>query len=243
MNPRLGSLVARNRFGLLLVILVLFLLMLPVSSLPRTDSARVVPHVLEVLLFITVLIAAVGSITKTSVGRTFAVVLGLPAAVLSFLTRVFSSDAFEIVRYGFAAAALGYAVFEILKFVFTRQRVTADTVCASLCVYLLLGVVWAVAYSAVAVLNPAAFVLALPGAGSTAEMRFGRGDSINSLYFSLATLTTLGYGDIVPISPTARVLATLEAIMGQLYLTVLVARLVGLNIVRSDGDRRIPGPA
>ena len=54
------------------------------------------------------------------------------------------------------------------------------------------------------------------------------------VYYSFVTLTTLGYGDIVPVSPSARALATLEALTGQLYLTVLVARLVGLHITHSS---------
>jgi hypothetical protein len=63
-------------------------------------------------------------------------------------------------------------------------------------------------------------------------MRAGRGET-TLLYFSFATLTTLGYGDIVPTSPISRMLASLEAIAGQLYLAVLVARLVGMHIVYS----------
>ncbi len=57
------------------------------------------------------------------------------------------------------------------------------------------------------------------------------------LYFSFSTLTTLGYGDIVPVSPLARMLTSVEAITGQLYLTVLVARLVGLHITESLSQR------
>jgi voltage-gated potassium channel Kch len=56
-------------------------------------------------------------------------------------------------------------------------------------------------------------------------------------YFSFSTLTTVGYGDIVPRSNAARTLAELEAITGQIYLAVLVARLVGLHIVDSSGSR------
>ncbi len=57
------------------------------------------------------------------------------------------------------------------------------------------------------------------------------------VYYSFVTLTTLGYGDIVPVNPSVRALATLEAITGQLYLTVLVARLVGLHITHSSQRR------
>jgi hypothetical protein len=56
-------------------------------------------------------------------------------------------------------------------------------------------------------------------------------------YFSFITLTTVGYGDIVPHSPAARTLAALEAITGQIYLTVLVARLVGLHIVHAHTSK------
>jgi voltage-gated potassium channel Kch len=55
-------------------------------------------------------------------------------------------------------------------------------------------------------------------------------------YFSFMTLTTVGYGDVLPRSDAARTLAALEAVMGQIYLTVLVARLVGLHIVHSHGS-------
>ena len=64
-------------------------------------------------------------------------------------------------------------------------------------------------------------------------MDAGRPGETTSLYFSFATLTTHGYGDIVPTSPISRMLASMEAITGQLYLAVLVARLVGMHIVYS----------
>ncbi len=68
-------------------------------------------------------------------------------------------------------------------------------------------------------------------------MRFGGDDSTAVIYYSFVTLTTLGYGDIVPISPAARVLATGEAVIGQIYLTVLVARFVGMHIAQEMARR------
>src|SRR5262249_2707627 len=101
---------------------------------------------------------------------------------------------------------------------------------ASLCVYLLLGVVWSLAYAVVAILDPAAFRLALQtGAFTTGLPAQTEGQSA-ALYFSFATLTTLGSGFITPISPVTCMLTTLEAVTGQFYLAVLVARLVGLQI-------------
>jgi hypothetical protein len=75
------------------------------------------------------------------------------------------------------------------------------------------------------------------------QMRIGTGQPVGVLYFSFVTLTTLGYGDVVPTSPVTRTLASLEAITGQLYLTVLVARLVGLHIAESLGQRGGPDGA
>ena len=67
-------------------------------------------------------------------------------------------------------------------------------------------------------------------------MRLGKEPAGVEFYYSLVTMTTLGYGDIVPVTPAARSLTTLEAVVGQLYLAVLVARLVGLHV--ADSIRR-----
>ena len=74
----------------------------------------------------------------------------------------------------------------------------------------------------------------VPGPFRTAQE--GTQTSAPMIYFSFVTLTTLGYGDIVPLSPAARALAMVEALLGQLYLTVLVARLVGLHITHSQQE-------
>ena len=102
--------------------------------------------------------------------------------------------------------------------------VTTDKIFAAVCVYLLIGLAWTFAYALVDALNPHSFV-ALSAAGH--EKYIIR--VLELRYFSFMTLTTVGYGDIVPHSTAARTLAALEAIVGQIYLTVLVARLVGLH--------------
>jgi Ion channel len=89
--------------------------------------------------------------------------------------------------------------------------------------YLLLGVAWAHAYSLVSLLRPGAF------SGAAAA-----GDGPRAfLYFSFVTLTTVGYGDVLPVHPAARSLAMLEAVIGPLYLAILLARLVSLALVRA----------
>lgn len=93
----------------------------------------------------------------------------------------------------------------------------------AICVYFMIGLLWALIFSTLELLQPGSF-----------QMPQGQGTELSHFsYYSYVTLTTLGYGDITPISPPARSLALLEAIMGPLYIAVLIARLVGIHIVQS----------
>ena len=130
------------------------------------------------------------------------------------------------------ALFLFYVVFVTFKYLFRKQRVTVETINAALCVYLLLGIVWSFAYSLVDTLEPGSFKSALFDEG-VEFMRLGGEASFYPIYYSLVTLTTLGYGDIVPVSRAASMLAVLEAMTGQVYLAVLVARLVGLHVAQA----------
>ena len=115
----------------------------------------------------------------------------------------------------------------------TSDRVSGDTLRGAVCVYVLLGVAWAVAYRFVGFLEPDAFNIA----GHFVDQ--GRSLALH-IYFSFVTLTTLGYGDISPISPIARTLALLEAAAGQIYVAITIARLVSMYIAdrgsRADGE-------
>ena len=117
----------------------------------------------------------------------------------------------------------------ILAYVLHSGRVTSDKIFAAISVYLLLGFAWTYAYALLDDMQPGSF------ADSTET---GRTDYVAHVmqlrYFSFVTLTTLGYGDVLPRSSAARTMATLEAVMGQIYLAVLVARLVGLHIVHAS---------
>jgi voltage-gated potassium channel Kch len=95
---------------------------------------------------------------------------------------------------------------------------------------------WAAFFTLFDLVNPGAFQLPGGDSGGSTEHALNGMVSSDMLYFSPVTLTTLGYGDIVPASRMARILAVLEAMAGQIYLTVLVARLVGLHISHSVSD-------
>lgn len=108
------------------------------------------------------------------------------------------------------------AVYFILRDILFSSKVTIDTIRGSICVYLLIGFVWALLYGIVASVNPQSFSQLI-----VFEESFGK-----AVYFSFTTLTTLGYGDILPVSPLAKMLTNLEAIIGQLYPSILIAILV-----------------
>jgi hypothetical protein len=98
--------------------------------------------------------------------------------------------------------------------------ITLHRIQGGVAAYLLLGVAWAHAYSLIAVLRPGAFSGAAAAADSPRAF----------LYFSFVTLTTVGYGDVLPVHPAARSLAMLEAVTGPLYLAILLARLVSMAV-------------
>jgi Ion channel len=105
--------------------------------------------------------------------------------------------------------------------VFGSHTVTKDRISGAIAVYILAGLVWADVYQLVMLYVPRAFagILTLEGAV----------DRSTWVYFSFATLTTVGYGDIVPVAPIVRSLSNLEALIGQLYPAIVLARLVSLQ--------------
>ncbi|MGD1852409.1 MAG: ion channel [Cyanophyceae cyanobacterium] len=123
---------------------------------------------------------------------------------------------------GIYALYLGGAAYWISDDIFKNPKASLDTVRGGVSVYLLLGFVWALLYGIVSLLDMHAFSPSLILDDSL----------LTAMHFSFTTLTTLGYGDIVPKSPLALVLTNLEAIAGQMYSTIFIAILVGGYLAR-----------
>jgi hypothetical protein len=121
-----------------------------------------------------------------------------------------------------------FTILAIMRRVFSESRVTINTITGSIAVYLLIGILWIFLYYVTAALTHNAF---------NKEMIGGSLKGPEIFYFSFTTLTTLGYGDVVPTNYFSRVLACVEAICGQIFLTVFVARLVGLHIVHETRQK------
>ncbi len=118
---------------------------------------------------------------------------------------------------------IGYVVLHLFGYILRAPRVNREILCTVVANYLMLGLLWAFGFTIVAGVNPDAFVVTYgdPTAGHVMK-------GVNSMYFSFATLCTIGYGDIVPVSNIARMLSIMEAVAGMFYMTMLVARLVAL---------------
>ncbi|MCX5905513.1 MAG: potassium channel family protein [Proteobacteria bacterium] len=114
----------------------------------------------------------------------------------------------------------------VLVQVFRAGPITIHRITGAIAVYLLIGLMWAFVYQLIELQFPAAFKLPASMGTYTADTL-----QSNLLYFSFVTLTTLGYGDILAVHPSARMLVMLEALTGQLFPAILLARLVSLEIM------------
>jgi hypothetical protein len=132
---------------------------------------------------------------------------------------------------------LGFAVIVILRNLFEGTAISGDAVLGGLCGYIIAAAMWANLYAIIEILLPGSFALS-PALAQDLPTWQGRQALFN--YFSLVTLTTMGYGDVVPVRPPATALAPLEAIFGQFYIAVVVAQLVGLRLAQASGPTAPP---
>jgi hypothetical protein len=114
-------------------------------------------------------------------------------------------------------------IANILAFMLKSEEVTREVIYAAVLLYLLAALMWAFAYTFLELLDPTSFNIAL----SQPEAYL-----LVFQYYSFVTITTLGYGDITPVTEVAKAFSVLEAVVGQLYLVIVVAWLVGMYVSR-----------
>src|SRR4029453_9042775 len=210
-----------RHLALLICILLLFI------SAPFVDTSRYGVVIINRIAAV-VLITASYALSERKYLFTIAIVLSVISVAATGLVLAFRQHWGVIASHCFLIFSIGFFAVSFSGYVLRSGRVTTDKIFAAVCVYLLIGFAWTFAYALLEEIASGSFA-AVP------EM--GRNDPVARVqrlrYFSFVTLTTVGYGDILPRSLAARTMAVLEAVMGQIYLTVLVARLVGLHIVHS----------
>jgi len=187
------------------------------------------------LMLAAVLVTALVETVRARRNVIAALVLGLPA-VVSRIVSAFVSDA-PALNGAIAiitATFFGFLIWNLLHDLYTSDRPTSERIFGALCAYIFIGLLFAVFYAHMEYRNPGSF--------GTSQDVFAEDVMEESnlfplfTYFSFVTLTTLGYGDISPVAEAARTLAWFEALLGQLYLAVMVAGFVAIHI--SEGMRK-----
>jgi len=215
----------RGRFtGLTIVLLTLALVVNAIHD----------PYIRELLVdlvFSIVVVFAIWTVGRRL--RTVTAVLSVFGILCQWSLRVGGTPLSRALVFAFVAAFLAFLTLVILISVFREETVTSDVIMGALCAYFLMGVTWGTAYALVALLSPGAFSVS-PTLAAAAQWGVPTTPMTPLMqYYSFGALSTLGAGDITPISGEARTLSVIEAIAGQLYLTILIARLVGIHTARS----------
>lgn len=166
-----------------------------------------------------ILLSAAAAVAERRALPVAAAILCLIAIVVRWSEWFVPAGLSPVVREFSALTALVMLTGIVGARVFGGGTVTADRIMAAVALYLLIGFDWAVAYELVALHTPVAFAGTIVSTHGPERW----------VYFSFVTLTTVGYGDITPVARAARSLAVLEALTGQLYPAVILARLVSLR--------------
>jgi ion channel len=211
----------RNPLLSLLMALLALLLLYPFFA------SRVMAHVLWDICSSAILLLGIYAISHVRRHVAIAAVLGLIVLGTRWSGYVIDNDGLLLVNYGLGVIFFTFTACLLLADVLRKGAVTADKIYGALCVYLLIGLTWGFMFLTLEGVQPGSFLL------GQARLSGIEKDPAALVYFSFVTLSTVGYGDITPLSPPARAFAFMEAIIGQIYLAVLVARLVGLHIASS----------
>jgi hypothetical protein len=218
-----------NHFIYMLLALLIFLIVLPIADDFRTLSYGV----LQGLGFSCLFLVGIWSLRNSGVWFKVGLTLVTAGTVLNIIA-IRSGERFDLIAALIALMLyLGLAIWTALRQILFSTAISLNRLTGAICVYLLLGTIWALAYSLVE--------LASPGSFSGIDVPLSHRWDMDWLYFSFTTLTTLGFGDITPLSNTARVLVYAQAIVGVFYMAMLVASLVSVHLAeRTDAKRPKP---
>jgi cbb3-type cytochrome oxidase subunit 3 len=216
-----------NNFSSLLIALLIFVIGIPIAS----DLDLISLQMSRVLGASSLL--AVGVWSLRGAGRLYSagMLAAITGIVLVILSIVRDSDMLHVIALLAMFVFLLLATINAFRQIAVGNDISPNRIVGAVCVYLLLGVMWSIAYNVLEYLQPDSF----KGLTELVSPAWNP----DWIYFSFVTITTLGYGDITPLTQTARSLTVAEAIVGQFYIAVLVAGLVSAYISskRDSNDR------
>jgi len=203
------------------LLIALVLLIIATAFVQDVHDGDLIEPVLVTLVYLSALWA------MSARRRTFvlAIVLVVPALAAKWIDH-FRPDVLPpglFILIGMLCMA--FIFIDLLRFILRTPHVDAQVLCAGIAGYLMLVILWTAAYIFVWRISSDAFAFNSPGASN-------RMDPFTAMYFSFTVLSTVGFGDIVPVAKAARLLSVLEATTGLFYVTILISRLVGLYAPR-----------
>jgi hypothetical protein len=215
----------RYKYLNLLIAQLLLSFISPLFS--STPYARSVVDLAITIVFFTAIVV----VSNTRKHLIIGMILMVPTLIMTWGIKLYHVQSLELITLVGSVIFFCYIATLILIDTLKVKMVTLDTIAAGICVYMFFGNICGFMYAIVGRIDPNAF--SIPAA-TASYLGTTISDISSAMYFSFVTLTTLGYGDITPINEFARSLAFLEAAMGQIYLTVLIASLVGVHISTTD---------
>jgi hypothetical protein len=215
---RFSEVIFRGRFVYLLIFILLLIAIQPIDEAVGRFGV--------VLDFIVsaILLSAIYVISGKKNHIVIGVLLAAPLLLSLWSAYFFKHEWLPIIGLLCGIAFFAFIIVIILRFIFKQDEISGDLIAGAAVVYLLMAIMWAFAYRVIEIIDPGSFSLAQ---GHSLEHQF------SFQYYSFVTLTTLGYGDIFPISTAAKACAILEAVIGQLYLVITIAWLMGVHISQS----------
>ena len=208
----------RANFMYLLAALLAFLILSPLAQMLFPQSASIIVN----FTFTITIVIGVWSLIDDRKWFLFGLGLAAFSLFLALLEFFYTSQFIYIASLLVLLFFLINSLVLAIKHVMFSGKIDANKIVGSVTIYLLIGIIWALLYGLVEVLIEGSFSGNLLNVGGS---RFW-----DLIYFSFVTLTTLGYGDILPMNSYARTLAYIEAIAGQFYIAILVASLVGAHL-------------
>ena len=165
-----------------------------------------------------VLLSAAYAVSHTKRSLAVALLLAMPAIVMGWSHLFVQTHTLHLISVTLFMLFYTYTLLLVLRHVLSVQEVTADEIYGALSVYILIGFVWGLGYGVLERLVPGSFHSEVHGLGSA-----------DLIYYSFITLMTVGYGDMYPVSPIARSLSVIEAMVGIIFIAVFISRLVGMH--------------
>ncbi len=213
---------ALGRHAALLATLVFLLLALPILGTVLDQAPS-----FSVLLALVLIASVFVNIRQRNLFWVTAAI-GATAIVGSVVSEFVASLPLVVMTHALGLGLLGFTTVVLLNSLLQADHVSQDTLVGGMCVYLLIGLCFALAFVILTEVSPGA--LAYNGEPIVFDPAEPGAHATRLLYYSFVTITTLGYGDVTPLHDVGQMLAVAEALVGQLYLAIFIARLVGLYV-------------